>query len=135
MGSLARKSRLSENIFSFIIVGLVFVSIVYFISDPVWSYGLYSILGIIVVITFLPLFLLLFREEDGIFGKYTKPQAIKAWRDFQLKRIDSKPTYTELVQRVKELERQISESKEMDEALAENEARYKGIVENISSEG
>ena len=87
MGSLARKSRLSENIFSFIIVGLVFVSIVYFISDPVWSYGLYSILGIIVVITFLPLFLLLFREEDGIFGKYTKPQAIKAWRDFQLKRI------------------------------------------------
>ncbi len=44
--------------------------------------------------------------------------------------MNTKPTYTELEQRVKELERQVSACREMDEALAESEARYKGIVEN-----
>jgi signal transduction histidine kinase len=40
-----------------------------------------------------------------------------------------KPTYEELRQRIKELEKQASGLKRAEEALRENEARYKGIVE------
>ena len=40
----------------------------------------------------------------------------------------TKPTYEELVQRVKELEKKVAKPKE--EALAESERKYRDVVEN-----
>ncbi len=44
--------------------------------------------------------------------------------------MDKKPTYDELEQRVRELEEQVSKYEKMDQTLAENQARYKGIFEH-----
>ncbi len=42
----------------------------------------------------------------------------------------SKPTYEELVQKVRDLEKRVLEYEVLDRTLAESEARYKGIVEH-----
>ncbi len=44
--------------------------------------------------------------------------------------MDSKPTYKELEQKVRELEKQVIKCEKIDKALVESEARYKGIFEH-----
>ena len=52
------------------------------------AFTLYNLLGVVIVITFLIVFLLHFREEGTISnpGKYLTPSAKKAWREFQEER-------------------------------------------------
>ena len=47
---------------------------------------MWNLLGIAGVITFLTIFILQLSEEDGIYGKYSKSQAIKAWEVFKKER-------------------------------------------------
>jgi PAS domain-containing protein len=42
-----------------------------------------------------------------------------------------KPTYEELEQRVKELEKEAINAKKAEEALRESEERYRSLIENI----